>query len=262
MLDKLLNWLDNYRAIAFDLIRLYLGVGLFVRGILYFVDSSAYLALIDTTAPAWLTAPTLLYLIAAAHLIGGALMAIGLLTRLAAFIQIPILAGAVFVVHFQGGLMTASQSFEFTALVLFLLVLVFLYGSGKWSADYYIEQQIEKQEKAEEEAIQKARARAERTRTPEPAGVSEPFYSVAGARKEQSLTCPLTGGTCDILSAERPRDHGEVTAHPQYSLAAMAYFLGGITAPPKEIHFTCERCELVVEKSHSDEDLRKYRYRS
>ena len=75
-----------------------------------------------------------------------AMMAIGLLTRIAALVQIPILLGAVFLVHFQGGLFAASKSFAFFVLVLFLLVLVFLYGSGRWSADYYIDRQQSQKE--------------------------------------------------------------------------------------------------------------------
>lgn len=248
------------RNLVFGLIRAYVGIGLFVRGMLFISNSASFLELIGDSPSAWLTSVVLSHFITLAHLFGGALMAIGLLTRLAALVQIPVLVGAVFVVHLQGGLMTASQSFEFSALVLFLLLLVFLYGSGRWSADYYLEQQLEEREAAEAEARTaptRPRAAAQ-TAASDP---SEPFVSVAPQPRHETLTCPRTGDTCDILSAERPRHHNEVTAHPQYSLGAMFYFLVGITGPPKEIHFTCERCELVVEKSRTKEDLNRYRYR-
>jgi uncharacterized membrane protein YphA (DoxX/SURF4 family) len=71
----------------------------------------------------------------AAHLVGGALLVVGLYTRLAALVQLPVLAGAVLLVHWQNGLLSANQSLEFSALVLFLLVLVFLFGGGRWSLD-------------------------------------------------------------------------------------------------------------------------------
>ncbi len=54
--------------------------------------------------------------------------------------QIPILFGAVFFVHWQEGLFAAGQSgqsLELAALVLFLLVLVFLAGSGDLSMDHH-----------------------------------------------------------------------------------------------------------------------------
>ena len=46
------------------------------------------------------------------------------ITRIAALVQIPILAGAVFIVHRQDGLFALGQSLEFSALVLFLLCIV------------------------------------------------------------------------------------------------------------------------------------------
>lgn len=52
-----------------------------------------------------------------------------------ALVQLPILIGAVFLVHWNEGLLSANQSFEFSALVLFLLVLVCAFGSGRWSLD-------------------------------------------------------------------------------------------------------------------------------
>ena len=66
---------------------------------------------------------------------GGAFLAVGLYTRIAALVQVPILAGAVFLVHWHDGLLSADQSLEFSALVLFLLVLVCAFGSGRWSLD-------------------------------------------------------------------------------------------------------------------------------
>ena len=66
------------------------------------------------------------------------MLALGLLTRLAAMIQIPILTGAVFVIHLREGLVSPEQSLELAALVLFLLLIVFAFGPGKWSLDYKI----------------------------------------------------------------------------------------------------------------------------
>ena len=64
-------------------------------------------------------------------------MMMGLLTRLAALVQIPVLTGAVFVVHLREGLASPEQSLELAGLVLFLLLVVFAFGPGKLSLDYY-----------------------------------------------------------------------------------------------------------------------------
>jgi uncharacterized membrane protein YphA (DoxX/SURF4 family) len=63
-------------------------------------------------------------------------LTLGFLTRVAAIAQIPILFGAVFFVHRQDGLFALGQSLEFSALVLFLLVIVTIAGAGKFSLDY------------------------------------------------------------------------------------------------------------------------------
>jgi uncharacterized membrane protein YphA (DoxX/SURF4 family) len=79
-----------------------------------------------------------------AHIAGGALMLVGLGTRIAAIIQLPILVGAVFLVHLREGLFTRNQSLEFTALVLFLLIVYAIIGSGPLSVDHYVARKARK----------------------------------------------------------------------------------------------------------------------
>ena len=71
-------------------------------------------------AAAWLASDAVLYTVALLHLVGGLMLAAGFMTRLAALIQIPVLLGAVFLVHINSGLFAPSQSLEFSALTLFL----------------------------------------------------------------------------------------------------------------------------------------------
>lgn len=73
----------------------------------------------------------LLHYIALAHLGGGLMLAVGVFSPFAALMQIPILAGAVFVFHRQDGPLAFSQSLEFSALDLFLLVVFLITGSGR-----------------------------------------------------------------------------------------------------------------------------------
>jgi putative oxidoreductase len=61
---------------------------------------------------------------------------VGFLTRVAAIVQIPILFGAVFVIHRPDGLFALGQSLEFSALVLLLLVVFAIAGSGRLSLDH------------------------------------------------------------------------------------------------------------------------------
>lgn len=73
-----------------------------------------------------------------AELVGGALMAIGLLTRPAALAVAGTMAVAAFKVHASDPLWGASPSKEFALLYLSVAVLVFLAGPGRISFDRVI----------------------------------------------------------------------------------------------------------------------------
>jgi len=75
-----------------------------------------------------------LHYISLAHLVGGLMLTVGLLSRIAAWVQIPILAGAVFI-HRNEGLMSSGQGLEFSALVFFLLLVFAISGAGPLSVD-------------------------------------------------------------------------------------------------------------------------------
>ncbi len=50
------------------------------------------------------------------------------------------LFGAVFCVYIEQGLFTQNQGLEFTALILFLLCMLLIWGPGRWSVDASLEQ--------------------------------------------------------------------------------------------------------------------------
>lgn len=125
-----LHRLEIHRDLAYSLIRIYLGIALFVRGWLSLSDPSAITTLADGHNVYWWYS----YIISA-HLAGGILLALGLLTRLAALLQMPILVGAIVFIHLEQGLMTVGQSLELASLVLALLVILTLFGSGPVSLD-------------------------------------------------------------------------------------------------------------------------------
>jgi uncharacterized membrane protein YphA (DoxX/SURF4 family) len=75
-----------------------------------------------------------------AHLVGGFFLAIGLITRGAALVQVPVLAVAAFFVYLPKmfGAIEMRENFEFTVLILFLLILISIYGAGRWSVDFIL----------------------------------------------------------------------------------------------------------------------------
>lgn len=124
--------------VALDIIRGFLGVALFIRGLLFISDSSRIITLVQIGNMDYLVPALLLYAAILTHIMGGLMLAVGLLTRIAALIQVPVLMGAVFIAIIQGGLFLPEQSLELSALVLVLLGIFFVFGSGPFSLDRVI----------------------------------------------------------------------------------------------------------------------------
>jgi putative oxidoreductase len=125
--NSTIDSLNDNQNLAYAFIRSFIGIALFVRGYLLFSDPEAIMNLAgDNRLHMWFSYVTI------GHLMGGLFMALGIFTRLGALIQIPLLVGAVFVVH-DKNLLEGGQSLELSVLVLFLLAVCFIYGSGKYS---------------------------------------------------------------------------------------------------------------------------------
>ena len=133
LLNDMIGRFNMHRDLAYSLIRIYLGIALAVRGLIMLSDPSAITSLAGAQQMYMVYSYVFM-----GHLIGGVLLAIGFLTRFAAFLQIPILAGAVFTIHLRQGLMTVGQSLELSSLVLFLLVIFFMFGPGLYAVDTHI----------------------------------------------------------------------------------------------------------------------------
>ncbi|RLD24182.1 MAG: DoxX family protein [Bacteroidetes bacterium] len=132
-INSILKWLDDNQNLAYSLIRFFLGTALFVRGWIFFADPGTVTEMArEESLYMWFSYVTL------GHLIGGFLLMIGLLSRVAALVQIPILFGAVFIVNAGQNLASINQSLELAVMVLVLLIVYFLFGSGGFSLDQYL----------------------------------------------------------------------------------------------------------------------------
>jgi putative oxidoreductase len=136
------TWIQAHEDIFMDLVRIYLGVGLFIKGIFFMMHRDYLIGLMDRSGNLWFAPAGAAHYVVPAHLVGGVLLALGLLTRVAAVAQIPVLLGAIFYVYLprmmQVEPVEARQNLEFSALVLFLLMLISIYGAGRWSVDYLL----------------------------------------------------------------------------------------------------------------------------
>jgi len=143
------RWIESHMDIVIDLVRMYLGVGLFVKGIYFLMHQGELKKLLEGADNLAFGQGAVAHYIIPVHLVGGLLLAIGLLTRLAALAQIPILIGAIFYIWLPEVLVFEQrQNLEFSALVLFLLTLIFVYGAGRFSVDYLITRRESRQTQA------------------------------------------------------------------------------------------------------------------
>ncbi|MBT8265195.1 MAG: DoxX family protein [Bacteroidia bacterium] len=135
---KTLNkWANKHSYYPLDILRIALGVFLFVKGI-HFMGNTQIL--IDLFKPIQNLAGGMIaiHYVAPAHLVGGLMIIFGLLTRWAVISQLPILIGAV-MINFIGEMNTTNLLLSSIALL--LCVFFMFYGSGKHSADYYLKMQ-------------------------------------------------------------------------------------------------------------------------
>jgi uncharacterized membrane protein YphA (DoxX/SURF4 family) len=139
LVHKIENWGDTHHPKILDLVRIALGIFLLLKGIA-FMQNTAYLRhliedqdVIDLSPEVLMV---LVYYVTFAHMVGGILIALGIYTRLAAIIQIPIVLGAVFLTSiFQEPINTLAWP-SITALI--LLVIFTIFGSGPISLDKYL----------------------------------------------------------------------------------------------------------------------------
>jgi len=132
-------WLRTHEDLFLDLVRIYIGAGLFVKAF-YLMGHKDYLVqVISDSGNTWFATAAVAQYVILGHMIGGALLALGMATRLAAFIQLPILLGAVFYVYMPHlATVEPRQSLEYSALVAFLLFWLGVFGAGRWSVDYML----------------------------------------------------------------------------------------------------------------------------
>ncbi len=152
------HWIKVHGDLFIDLVRIYLGVGLFWKGIYFATHTDELTRMMEQSGNLWLATGTIAHMVLLAHLAGGFFLAIGLITRMAALVQVPVLAAAVFFIHLPNAFraVESRQNFEFTALILFLLVLVSIYGGGRWSVDFLLaRKENERLYRTEEEHLAK-----------------------------------------------------------------------------------------------------------
>lgn len=142
VISKFDHWLDTLRApVWLDFIRLVLGVFLFVKG--YTFTSNIESLSNDIASVGWLLfASHAAIYVMMAHMVGGALIALGCYTRTMSLINIPVLIGASVFEYQRFAIASNHISFDMALISLVGLVAIFFYGGGRFSIDELRRRQI------------------------------------------------------------------------------------------------------------------------
>lgn len=135
MLQQIQKWSSAHHPRWLIVLRVALGLCLFVKGISFISNITTIEIMLKEDFPG--TALWIAYAITWIHLFGGLMIIVGLLTRFAVLLQIPILIGAIVLVNSRQNIFPGSSELLFSIIILLLLFLFLVEGGGPLSLDDY-----------------------------------------------------------------------------------------------------------------------------
>jgi len=130
ILQRMEQWGDHHHPKWLDIIRIALGIFLLLKGVEFLNNTGQVMLMLGNLSFASWAALIVGHYIVFAHIFGGFFLVLGLLTRLACLIQIPILIAALI---FSGQLLQPFSQIAITVLILLLLIYFLIIGNGPWS---------------------------------------------------------------------------------------------------------------------------------
>ncbi|MEO6220284.1 MAG: DoxX family protein [Ginsengibacter sp.] len=133
-LQRLELWGNNHHPKWMDIVRIALGIFLCYKGVDFLLHMSNLINLMSNRS----SFGSFAFIIAGqyvvfAHILGGIFLVLGLFTRFACLIQIPILLGAVIFINSSREMLQPYSELILSILVLLLLCYFLIAGDGPWS---------------------------------------------------------------------------------------------------------------------------------
>lgn len=139
LVHRIENWGDAHHPKVLDIVRVALGAFLLFKGIAFMENTEYLKGLIADQNVINISngiLMALVYYVTFAHMVGGILIGLGILTRFGCIIQIPIVIGAIFL---SGIFEDAINYMVWPSVAALIALVVFLFlGSGPWSLDRYL----------------------------------------------------------------------------------------------------------------------------
>ncbi|GAB3181091.1 DoxX family protein [Telluribacter humicola] len=137
VVHRIERWGETHHPAWLDMVRIALGVLLFVKGISFISDTSRLAQLVNGLHfDLW--SVMAVHYVAFVHIFGGFLITMGCLTRLACILQLPILLVAVFFVNLRMGFSYFNSELWLSVVTLLLVIVFTVAGSGKFSMDEWL----------------------------------------------------------------------------------------------------------------------------
>lgn len=137
--ERIELWGDKHHPKWLDIVRIGLGIFLLYKGFEFLSNMTTLLNIINDSLSFNAFAIVLVsHYIVFAHIMGGFLLVLGLLTRFACLIQIPILIGAIFFVNTSGDVLRPFSELWLAILTLLLLICFLVIGNGPWSFEWFV----------------------------------------------------------------------------------------------------------------------------
>ena len=135
VVTKIEDWGNSHRPGWLDIFRIALGAFITYKGAVFAMNLDSLETTIQGVNMRY-TAVALAHYVIFAHLLGGPLIAFGLVTRIMCLIQLPLLLGAVILVNAREFSSAGSQlELEVSIVVLIGLIVFMIFGAGKFSID-------------------------------------------------------------------------------------------------------------------------------
>ncbi len=140
--NKISAWEDSH-SLFFLIFRVALGMTLAIRGIYYITTIQPLYSLIkESRLGEFNMNMPLAFFVSWVHTLGGTFIILGLLTRISAWAQIPIVVGAIIFVNLNSSLSRSFPELLLAVVVLIALIIFALAGGGKISMDEYLKNHL------------------------------------------------------------------------------------------------------------------------
>ena len=132
------EWTENHHPKWIDIFRAALGVVLFAKGLSYINHSYLIGTLVSDSSFGFIAILIAAYVVLV-QIGAGIMLIFGLKTRIASLLALPILTYAVFFVNLPKGFHVLNYELYISIAAFFLLIFFLFFGSGKYSADHFLD---------------------------------------------------------------------------------------------------------------------------